>query len=191
MATGGTVPEIYPPGDPRNEEDSVYLKATPGEHVIPKRMGSDVPPPAQTAQENPQQGQGQQSQGQGQGGGQSNDSWQNIIAQAQAAKANQGFNAMGSGAYSAPAGSSAMTVGDAAGGAAIPNAGQTQNLGQLSGGGAAGGAAGVASGLASGLQKAVDAYAQSIKPWQMQQQAFGKNGAPSYQTTNFQQDQTA
>jgi hypothetical protein len=51
-------------------------------------------------------------------------------------------------------------------------------------------ASGAISDLASGLAKAAQTYAASIKPWQMQKQAFGQGGTPNYQNVNFQQDAT-
>lgn len=113
--------------------------------------------------------------------------WSRMVNQIQDAKANQAFNAMGSGGYS---GGGGETVGDVAGGAAIPNAGVTQDLGTTGPTAANSVAAGadIASGLTSALQTAVNTYAKSIKNWQMQPQAFGKQGTPNYQNTTFQQD---
>jgi hypothetical protein len=102
--------------------------------------------------------------------------WSNLVQQQQAAQAAN----MGSGG----AGSidSLGTLGDE------DLANQAVNG---TGANTAAGAADVASGLVAGLQKAVDTYAKSIKPWQVQAQAFGKQAPPNYQGVNLQQNQEA
>ena len=74
------------------------------------------------------------------------------------------MSALGTSAYQAPAGSSALTVGDVARGAAIPGGGVTQSLGQAPGGGAASAIGGIASAISSAAQK----YAESIGSWKPQ-----------------------
>lgn len=171
MATGG-----YVPGDPRDNTDSVPVWLSPGEYVVRKpppetrpvtrpaqSQSSAQPPPAAPGAS---QTQNQQSGQQGGSVPSSNIDW-NAITQPR--QQQQAWNAMGTNAYQAPAGSSALTVGDVSKGAAIPGGGQTQSLGKLGGGATTSGAI---SGLASGLSAAAQAYADSIKPWQMQQSAI-------------------
>jgi hypothetical protein len=179
MADGGYVP------DPK-DRDRPIPRPMAGGGAPAEAPGSTAGSQAGAQQQSSGSDGSGQSQGQQQG---DNHYWQNLVNQIQTAQQNKQFDSMGSGAYSAPAGSSAQTVGDVADGAAPTGGGGTQDLGQLGGGAAGGVAAGadVASGLISGLQKAVKTYQDSIKDFQPKPQAFGNKPPPQYQTPTFKE----
>jgi hypothetical protein len=164
MQTGGVVPDYWHP-NPRPQQPARMQQ--PQQPQQPQQVPQSDSSWSADGQDT--QGQGaSQGTSQGPAGSSYNQAIQNAIQARNAyAAADKGFSAMGTGGYGG--GGGGMTVGDVAGGAAMPGAGVTQSLGQAPAANAqALGASSAIGGLASGLSAAAQAYADSIKPWRMQ-----------------------
>ena len=179
MASGGWV----------DDDDRVdpQIPTPPPKHPpseIPRGMGASATP-AQQGAPSPGAPQQQSSSGSGSDSDSGSDKasptnhgyWSNMVQQAQTAK-NAQVGSGGPGSID-----SLGTLGDES-----VITGQTPGQGPAN---SVAAGADVASGLISGLQEAWDKYAKSIKNWQTIAPAFSQGGAPSYQTTQLQQDQDA
>ena len=187
MATGG-----YVPGDPNDDTDSVPAYLSPGEYVMSKdeqnrrlsearhqTLTTDRSAPAPQAQDQNQTTQAPATAPAAPGlGGYTGPTASQIQAQNTAAN-----NAIGSGGKGSL--DSLGTLGDE---------GLIGSMGVGVGSGPGSGmptkqAAGVASGLASGLSAAAQAYADSIKSWQVQASHIPQPQAQQGPAATFQQNQ--
>jgi hypothetical protein len=162
METGGIVPDDPYQIPRRQASETVHRPVTAGASSAPSSSTSQ---PQNTPDQSSSSGSSQ-----GPAGNSYNQAIQNAIQARNAyAAADRGMSAMGTGGYS---GGGGATVGDLMGGTASQAQG-TQSLGQAPAPNAqALGAASAIGGLASGLASAAQAYAASIKPWQVQKSAI-------------------